>query len=147
VCERIPYPILLVRQLSRESSGTPPKRYAQAVSSRRACTEPSVEPDRYERVAKVTRASRRASRRTRLEPNHFSGAIRASRRSRLGPFVEAIRASRRASRRACVERPTEYDLSSDPSSNPSRKPSGKLTSARAGGRFKYRTEPLRLFRW
>jgi len=144
VCERIPYLILPVRQLSREPFGIrrsaaseppgktpsssqsnhPPKRHTSEPSgkppgpprtTRRSDTsEPSGKmpgPSQSERSAEAPRASRRAIRRARLDPNHP---------------------------------PKRY--TSDPSSKPlprSRVRSG--AQAAASGRRRYRTEPLRLF--
>jgi len=166
VCERIPYLILPVRQLSREPFGS-------HRSGRRSAEAP--------------RASSRARRRARLDPNHppkrreravgpdagpvsirsSAEASRASRRARRQPVsirssAEAPRVSRRARRRTrldptvtpkryaqAVRQPPDMrrtePLRQSVTGNPLRKPLGELPSARAGGRFQYRTEPLRLF--
>jgi len=174
VCERIPFLILPVKQLSREPSGKTPG------------------PSRIASSAEAPRASRRARRRARLEshppPKRRERAVgqdagpvsnRILRRSaasepsgktpgpsRIESSAEAPRASRRARRRARLESnpppkrreravgqdagpasnhpPKRY--TSDPSSKPlprSRVRSG--AQAAAGGRRRYRTEPLRLF--
>ena len=59
----------------------------------------------------------------------------------IEPTTEAPRASRRASRWARLE----PKRNTQAAGQPPRKPSGKLPSTRAGGRSRYRTEPLRLF--
>jgi len=163
VCERIPYLILPVRQLSREPFGI----------RRSAASKPSGKtpgPSRSDHCAEAPRASRRERRRARLieppaEVTHERAvgqaagprleppteARRASRRARcrarLEPSAEVPRASRRAIRRARLDPhhlPKRY--TSDPSSKPlprSRVPSG--AQAAASGRRRYRTERLRLF--
>jgi len=89
VCERIPYLILPVMQLSREPLG------------RRRSVRRSAEPDRYEQAAGqyAGPVSNRTIRRsdTSEPPGRPPGP------SRSEPSAEAIYASRLASRRACVE--------------------------------------------
>jgi len=144
VCERIPYLILPVRQLSREPFGI---RRSDTRASRRArCRarlNPNDPPKRHERAvgqyagpvstepsAEAPRASRRARRRARLESNP--------------PPKRRERAVGQDAGPASNHPPKRY--TSDPSSKPlprSRVRSG--AQAAAGGRRRYRTEPLRLF--
>jgi len=107
VCERIPYLILPVRQLSREpfSSRRSVRRsepFAEAIrgsgrASRRARLDPNHPPKRYERAAGQA-AWPVSSRSDTSEP---SGKPLGP--SRSEPWAEEIYASRLASRRACVE--------------------------------------------
>jgi len=87
VCERIPYLILPVRQLSREPFGI----------RRSAASEPSGKmpgPSRSDHCAEALRASHRARRRARLNRttrrSDIRASCRASRRARLEPSAEAI---------------------------------------------------------
>jgi len=87
VCERIPYLILPVRQLSREPFGI----------RRSATSEPSGKtpgPSRSDHCAEAPRASRRARRRARLNRTTRRSDTRASHRARhrarLEPSAEAI---------------------------------------------------------
>jgi len=101
------------------------------------------------------RASRLASRRACVEPFRRSDMSEPPGKppgpSRTEPSAEATRASRRASRQARLE-PERYTQAAEacvkPTVTTARRAShwGTLPSARAGGQFQYRTEPLRLFR-
>jgi len=168
VCERIPYLILPVRQLSRKpfgsrqsatsepSSMTPgPSRIepsAQAQICRSDTSEPSGKPPNASRIetiypsrrarrracvkptAEALRASRRARRRARLDPNH----PQKCRERAVGHTAETTH--------ICHQAAAGHTPNHPPSR--SRRASHRVNyraSEPAGGRFQYRTEPLRLF--
>ena len=104
MCERIPYPILLVRQLSQEPFGSR-KRYELAVGQAVGpvsdhppnCRERAVWQDVG--VSRTARRSNTGNRQAAAGPpqNHPSNrrtSRRARRRARLEPSAEAMRASR-----------------------------------------------------
>ena len=144
VCERIPYLILPVRQLSREPFGSrrsatseppgkppgpsrpnhPPKRRERAVGQ-------YAGPVSFQRSAEAPRASRRASRRARLEPNHTP--------------KQYERAAGPVSSRSDIRRPSGTPPGMRQPTAVATRCASTPPSARASGLFHYRTEPLRLF--
>ena len=102
----------------------PPKRRERAVGQ-------YAGPVSFQRSAEAPRASRRASRRARLEPNHTP--------------KQYERAAGPVSSRSDIRRPSGTPPGMSQPTTVATRCASALPSARASGRFHYRTEPLRLF--
>jgi len=116
VCERIPYLILPVTQLSREPFGSRQSDMRKPSGSRRACVEQPPTICRASRrrgitnepSAEVLRASRRAIRRACLDPNPYAEATLASCRARRQARLEPKRAA------PSTERSVERAIAAEP---------------------------------
>jgi len=142
MCERIPYLILPVRQLTREP-------FSSCRSVRR-----SSEPDRYERAAGQAAGHvsnhqhKRRERAIRQAAGPVSNHPPRRRERAAGQYATSV--SIILIRQSASSEPSRIIRQSDirkPCDTPPgmHQPTVVVTCARAGGRFQYRTEPLRLF--
>ena len=138
VRERIPYLILPVKQSSSEPSprtGPPGQPPGQSRTIRRSDTgKPPGKPPGPSR-AEAIRASRRASHRARLKPNRPPKRYERAARQAAGPVWS----------RSDIRMPSGTPLGIHQPTAVATRCARTLPSARASGRFHYRTEPLRLF--